>query len=120
MSLARLEDNRLIERSAVGLVILANEDSQEGGFFRNLHLSISFRSQVNCAIDPRRRPLRHQRYSRWAPVALYEQATILTDHAVDRPHSSHLIAPTRWRGCQRNYFHSRAMKPLQRTVSPSR
>src|SRR6266403_3387970 len=41
MNLARLEDNRLIERSAVGLVILANENSQEGGLFRNLHLSIS-------------------------------------------------------------------------------
>jgi hypothetical protein len=44
MSLARLEDNRLIERSAIGLVILANEDSQEGGFFRDLYLSISFSS----------------------------------------------------------------------------
>src|ERR1700738_3357956 len=41
MKLARLEDNRLIERLAVGLVILANENSQEGGLFRNLHLSIS-------------------------------------------------------------------------------
>src|SRR5260221_4029491 len=104
MNLARPEHDRLVERPAIGLVVLANENSEQGGFLRNLHVRSPSRSQTDRAIDPRRRDpapalasetagrCRHRvapdtrfRTTKSPPMAGYGQAPAATEATLSHP-----------------------------------
>lgn len=45
-----------------------------------------------------------------------EEPAVLRDHAVDRPHSRHLVAPAGRRGGDRNHADAARLQPLERRI----
>ena len=47
---------------------------------------------------------------------LEEEAAVLPDHAVHRPHPGHLIAPASGRRGNGDHFHTRALQAFERII----